>query len=177
MHEFTRRSLLQGGTALAAAGALTVGLGGMLSGNGQILGDVIVAGGTVAPGASPGTLTIDGDLLMGQLSILKLELAGTSPGFFDQLMVNGNLSILGTIEVSLLNDFRPQNGEKFKFFDVSGSLDLSRASFSLPAGLSLVSIGAGEFQVRAVPEPSSWVLTAIGLIGGVFLVRRRRVEG
>lgn len=143
-------------------GALTVGLGGALSGSGEIIGDVIFAGGTLAPGASPGTLTIDGNLLLDQLSNLKLELAGTGLGLFDQLVVTGDLRILGTIEVSLLSGFVPQEGDKFKFFDVGGALDLSHASFAFPAGLSLRSIGSGEFQVQAVPEPATSTLLLLG---------------
>lgn len=145
-----------------AAGALTVGFGGTLSGNGEIIGDVIIAGGKLTPGASPGRLTVDGDLLMDELSILKLELAGTTADLFDQLRVTGDLSILGTIEISLLGGFSPQVGDKFKFFDVGGALDLSQASFEFPAGLLLISVGAGEFQVHAVPEPASSTLLLLG---------------
>ncbi len=156
-------------------GALSIGSGGTLSGTGLIDANVVVLpSGTISPGASPGKLTIDGDLLISQLGTLKLEFAGTTAGMFDQLQVAGDLSILGTIQVSLLNGFQPLAGDSFKFFNVGGALDLSRASFVFPAGLQLQNTGNGEFRITAVPEPATIALTSIPFLFVISMVRRRR---
>lgn len=132
-----------------------------------------IAGGTLSPGTSPGLLKFNGDLFLNASSILQLELAGTTADLFDQLHVTGNLSILGTIQVSLLNGFQPKPGDTFKFFNVGNSLDLAQASFVLPAGLNFETVAPGEFRVANVPEPSSLfvLLVAVFALGA----RRRRV--
>ncbi|WP_234190310.1 autotransporter domain-containing protein [Shinella sp. NM-101] len=78
--------------------------GGVLGGSGTIGGSVLVGdGGTLAPGNSPGTLTINGNLVLSSLSILDYELgeAGTVGGAYNDLInVNGNLTLDGTLNVS-----------------------------------------------------------------------------
>ena len=61
-----------GGSLLVAAGrSLSLGAlplqltGGVLGGDGTVIANVSNTGGTVAPGASPGTLTINGDYTQG----------------------------------------------------------------------------------------------------------------
>ena len=51
-------------------------------------------GGTVSPGASIGTLTINGNYTQNANGTLRIEVAGTSPGQFDVLAVNGHASWL-----------------------------------------------------------------------------------
>ncbi len=152
-------------------GNITVGPGGTLSGSGMIDGDVEILGGTLSPGNSPGMLSIDGDVLVATGSHLQLELAGTTRGLYDELHVTGNLSISGMIEVLVLDGFSPQAGDRFTFFDVQGSLDLTNASFILPSGLAFKAVAPGEFEVRPVPEPGSItiILLAVCLLG----VRRK----
>ena len=57
-------------------------------------------GGTVAAGASPGTLTINGDYTQGPGGTLQEEIAGTTPGTqFDQLVVTGDVTLDGTLAI------------------------------------------------------------------------------
>lgn len=157
----------------SAPGILTVGSGGTLSGKGSIAGDVAIAGGTLSPGASPGILKFNSDLSLDTNSILKLEIAGTTAGLYDQLQVTGDLSILGTIQVSFLNGFRPLAGNSFRFFDVQGMLAFQNASFSLPSGYTIESTGDGSFRfVAAVPEPTAVSLVLAGFVAAITFRKR-----
>ncbi|HWN93747.1 MAG TPA: hypothetical protein VNT99_01830 [Methylomirabilota bacterium] len=103
---------LDGGTIDAAAG---VDLnGGQLVGNGTFTGPIRNNGGTVAPGFSPGKITINGNYTQGANGILNLEIGGTTAGTeYDQLVVNGTATLGGTLNVSLINGFQPAVGDVF----------------------------------------------------------------
>jgi len=90
-----------GGGALDVAGTLTAISGvdntaGTLMGSGTIIGNV-TNGAMLSPGNSPGTLTINGDLILLSSSILNLEIA--SSNLFDKLIVSGNLAFGGELAV------------------------------------------------------------------------------
>lgn len=79
---------------------LVVGAAGTLGGSGTFFGNVDAQNGTLAPGNSPGTLTIAGDLTLGAGTILNFELgeAGTVGGPNNDLVnVGGNLILDGTL--------------------------------------------------------------------------------
>lgn len=92
---------------LAVSGVITLGSGaslvgdvdvqGTLKGNGTIAGDLSVQPtGTLAPGASPGKIILNGDLdLAGTLAIDLVGKAGTlvAGTDFDQLVVNGTVTL------------------------------------------------------------------------------------
>lgn len=87
-----------------ASHVMTVSDGATLGGSGTIGGTVTVADATLAPGSSPGTLTIDGDLVLGSASILDFELgdpSGTAGVDSDLINVvgSGNLTLDGTLNV------------------------------------------------------------------------------
>ena len=88
-----------------AIGLTSVNAGGTLGGSGIIGGDVTVAnGGVLAPGSSPGTLTILGDLTLNSGSILEYELgeAGVVGGLLNDLtLVGGDLVLDGVLTVSV----------------------------------------------------------------------------
>jgi fibronectin-binding autotransporter adhesin len=87
---------------------LTVATGATLGGAGAIIGSVTVAnGGTLAPGNSPGTLTMS-SLLLSPGSILNYELGTPNVvgvGVNDLIVVNGNLTLAGTLNVTALSGF------------------------------------------------------------------------
>src|SRR5690606_6316355 len=79
-------------TSVADAGVLKVVSGGTLSGTGTVVGDVLVDGGLVEPGASPGSLHVIGNYQQLPGSTLSLEIGGTTPGIaYDQLLVTESL--------------------------------------------------------------------------------------
>jgi fibronectin-binding autotransporter adhesin len=93
------------GDQSAATGLTTVFDGATLGGSGTIGGSVVVQnGGAIAPGNSPGTLTIHGALTLNPTSILNMEFgqANVAGGSLNDLIsVNGNLTLDGTINVTV----------------------------------------------------------------------------
>ncbi len=122
---------VQGGTLLvdgnqsAATGAVTVQSGGTLGGTGTIGGNVTVAdGGTLSPGDSPGTLTINGNLALSAKATLDYQLgqAGTPGGALNDLtVVHGNLTLDGTLNVSTTPGGSFGAGV-YRLFDYDGTL-------------------------------------------------------
>jgi hypothetical protein len=166
--------------------------GGRLQGHlGHITGNIFVQnGGIVAPGQSPGTLTIEGDLQLADGALLVLEIAGYDAGIqHDQLIVTGHLkATAANVQLSFLDGFAPRAGDHFDLLQVAGGMALgenTRFTFSgLAAGwqfevqldgtgqsLSLLSLNDGI--ALAVPEPETYalMLAGLGLVG--FAVRRR----
>lgn len=70
---------------------------GKLGGGGTLQGSVNNSGGAVAPGASPGTLTVSGDYTQGAGGSLEVEVTGTGVGQFDKLTVGGGATLDGTL--------------------------------------------------------------------------------
>ena len=102
----------------AADGELRVNAQGLLSGSGTIIGNVLNAAGTVAPGNSPGILSVTGNYTQSSAGTLQIELGGTTPGSgFDQLLVTGGMSLAGTLNVSLTNGFLPKKNDSFDILD------------------------------------------------------------
>jgi hypothetical protein len=79
--------------------SVVVQSGGTLLGEGAVSGAVTAqSGGTLAPGASPGILTINGDLALQAGSFLAVELNGATPGTqYDQLVVNGTVDLTDAV--------------------------------------------------------------------------------
>jgi hypothetical protein len=110
----TKIEVADGILDVPAGRALTMGTevlsvgGGVLRGGGQITATVTNTGGTVAPGTSPGVLTISGNYTQGPGGTLAVEVAGTTPGTqFDRLVVSGTASLDGTLAVSGGSGFTP----------------------------------------------------------------------
>ena len=107
-------TMVDGGTVLGGA-LLSIG-GGTLAGTGTIQATV-VNGGVVSPGGSPGALSLGPgeNYQQGASGILRIELGGHNPGTqYDQLVVGGNASLAGTLELLLINGFVPQPGDQFR---------------------------------------------------------------
>ena len=69
---------------------------GRLAGIGIVTGSVNSSG-AVAPGASPGTLTINGSYSQSAAGSLEIEVEGTGIGQFDKLAIGGNATLGGTL--------------------------------------------------------------------------------
>jgi len=75
--------------------------GGTLGGSGTVDATVDNTGGTVAPGSSPGILTVTGNYTQGSGATLAIEVQGTTAGSgYDRLAVNGNATLAGTLAIS-----------------------------------------------------------------------------
>jgi hypothetical protein len=87
------------GTNLNIGGNPLLLKAGKLSGDGTLTGSVNNSAGTVAPGASPGTLTVSGNYTQGASGKLEVEIAGTGAGQFDRLAVGGNANLDGDVSL------------------------------------------------------------------------------
>lgn len=97
-----------------ASGTTLVNAGGTLGGIGFINGNVI-NNGNVAPGDSPGTLTIAGNYQQNAGGTLTIQISGTGAGEHDLLSVGGNASLAGKLQLVQLNNFALHPGDKVTF--------------------------------------------------------------
>ncbi|HEX2828325.1 MAG TPA: filamentous hemagglutinin N-terminal domain-containing protein [Burkholderiales bacterium] len=92
---------IAGGATFSTAGApLTNGPRSVLQGNGtlDLGGETFRNDNIVAPGTSPGTLTIAGNYVQGPNGMLEIDLEGPRQGIdYDLLKVNGNATLAGTL--------------------------------------------------------------------------------
>jgi len=162
-------------------GAVTVKSNATLGGNGQISGDVTIqSSGNLKPGASAGTLTLNHDLTVQDFGKVTFELGGMGLGDYDRIVGMNNLLMSGTIELTLINSFDPQNGDIFDLMDWNGIADFSGFNESteliLPTPPNGKSWDTSSLEstgtVSVVPEPGS--LALLGL-GSLLFLRRRRV--
>jgi probable HAF family extracellular repeat protein len=109
------------GTLNVHAGSTAVFFGA-LSGNGNVGGGAVQALGDLLPGSSPGLMAFGGDLTLGPLTNLEIQIAGLMPGSqYDQLTVAGDLTLGGMLNVSFLSLFPLSPGQVFEIIDVDGS--------------------------------------------------------
>ena len=112
-----------------ASALVNVKSGATLAGFGTVGGvgstTTIEAGGHLAPGASPGTITIGGNLILDSLSLSDYELGTPGvvtvlPPFINDLtVVNGNLTLDGTLSVTNAGGFGPG---AYRLFNYTGAL-------------------------------------------------------
>jgi len=114
--------LVNGILGPSATNALTVNTGGTVGGSGTIYRNTTIAGGTLAPGNSPGVLTIWGSLTLGAGGTLSMELNGPDAGSgYDQVIESSSTATpaatvalgSGVANLALSLGFAPANGSKF----------------------------------------------------------------
>ncbi len=167
--------------------------GGLLRGSGNIAAAVTNNGGTLAPGNSPGVLTISGDYTQGAAGTLLVELGGLAAGAqYDVLAVTGTATLDGRLDITLYNlgggTFVPHLGEAFDILnarDIVGRfsvLPLAGPAAGLAWGVEYLHDVSGTTDVvrlsvlaspTAVPEPATHALWIAGL-GFIAGVARRR---
>jgi fibronectin-binding autotransporter adhesin len=156
------------------SGAVSVANSGVLSGTGVISGLATIAnGGIIAPGNSPGRLTLAGGLSLTGTYLAEIATALS----YDSLNITGNFAADGIIKVRLLDGFAPSENAMFDLADWTGTFsgapvfDFSEAA--LTPGLSWDSSHfSSDGTLRVIPEPSI-ALLALGS-GLIMLGRRRR---
>jgi hypothetical protein len=89
---------------------VTVQGSGLLKGSGLIIGNV-VNGGTISPGNSPGTLTINGNFTQSAAGTYNVDIF--SPQNYSRLVVTGHATLDGTLHLTLASGFHLTPGEKF----------------------------------------------------------------
>ena len=174
-----------GGTV--TANNVTVNQGGTLNGNGgTINGNVTLNGGTLAPGASPGIMDINGNLNLTS-GILNLEI---STLLSDLLNVTGNVTFGAGLAINLIFDFAPPSGQIYKledffagytalFFEPAFDLEAQLNSSDCPIGSYITASLGGESVPSASRRPARCrsrrrlALFGFGLLG-FGAIRRRR---
>ena len=148
-------SILSLGTPVASgpsAGTLTNF--GTIKGRGKLNGSLINSG-IVAPGMSPGILTIGGNFSQTASGTLQIEIAGTTPGSgYDQLSVLGATLLGGSLQVLPYGATPPSTGS----FDIlTGSPPTGAfALVTVPAGFSGALISGGTpVAVSPAPAPTA----------------------
>lgn len=154
--------LLQGVINALNAGDVIVDDTGTLFASSSVLlqGAVLRGSGTVdasvenfsqiAPGASPGTLTITGNMSEADTASILTELGGSEPAAYDRLLIGQTASLAGTLNVALLDGYSPAPEDTFtvlEYGNLSGAFD--QINFPpLPGGMEwLVDAGASAFQI------------------------------
>jgi fibronectin-binding autotransporter adhesin len=89
---------------------VTVQPGGTLKGVGNVVGNVLNFG-TLSPGNSPGTLTVNGNFSQGPNGVFNVEILSAQD--YSRLVVTGHASLDGTLHLTLASGFRPAPGESF----------------------------------------------------------------
>jgi autotransporter-associated beta strand protein len=158
---------------VASVSAWSLATSQKLTGNGSVNGSATIASGaTVAPGNSVGQLTFNNNLTL--LGTTEMEVQGSAN---DRITVIGALTYGGALDLSNLGGpltgfgWAPTTIDLFDFTSQSGTF----SSITLPtlgAGFSWTSFDYGTGSIAIVPEPSSFVIGGLGLLG--LLVRRRR---
>ena len=82
-----------------ASSPVLVGVGGTLGGNGTVGPTTIFTGGTLSPGDSVGTLTVNGNLVFAAASLYMVEVQGSSA---DRTNATGTANLAGTVALSYL---------------------------------------------------------------------------
>ncbi len=172
----------QGGFLSAAN--IFVTQGGVFRGTGSVFANMEVTGSTVAPGNSPGTLTINGNYSQDAASTLLIELAGTQQGVeYDLLKVNGSATLTGTLQIVLDGGYTPVAGTHFDIL-VADVIYNVFTTITGPTGwawnvayLDLIGndgkLDTVQLTANAVPIPGAVWFFAPALAGLIGLRRRR----
>ena len=147
-HTYTGGTFVQSGT-LRVNGTLTsdtfVNAGGTLGGSGTLGNVTVHAGGRLAPGNSPGILTVAGDLTLASGSVTEMEIDGPIPGTqHDQINVSGTATLDGTLNLVLGAPLA--DGDSFNLIN-AGSLVLAGDPATGFANIT------GNFGAALVPTP------------------------
>lgn len=135
---------LMPGSTVRVLGATIPVEGGTLQGSGTVVTPRVAnSGGTVSPGHSPGTLTVDGDYEQQAGGTLSIEIGGLMPDAeHDVLVVTGTAFLGGTLRVALVDGFEPAPGSSFMVI-AAGGLDGRFDMIDMPDGFDVGYTGAG----------------------------------
>lgn len=146
--------------SLASFANVTIGEGGTIGGTGQLPSTTVL--GTISPGNSPGTLTINGNLTMGANSAYVAEIQGSVA---DRINVTGTASLAGTLRLAFLPGAY-SFGASYTLLSAQGGLGGTRfstvdSSASFGAGVAAdVAYTANDLLVTLSPRPLAGLVTA-----------------
>ena len=154
-HHDSAWTLLVNGSQPASSVAVN---GGTAGGTGT-LGPGPGTSGTVAPGTSPGILTVNGNTVLTGLT-LSAELNGLTAGTgYDQLRVNGTVTLTGS-SLSATAGFAPPGGSTFVIVDNDGADPVVGTFNGLPEGAA-ITLGGTVFRISYVGGSGNDVVLAV----------------
>lgn len=124
----------------------------ILMGSGTVGTLMVDEGGTVAPGHSPGCMTVSNGLK--EYGTYQAQIGGTDPCTgYDQLKVTGTVDLGGSngnaqgiLDVSLYNGFKPAAGQSYTIIDNDGT-DAVQGTFANLAEGATFTVGDYVFQI------------------------------
>jgi hypothetical protein len=162
------------------AGVVNVTNNATLGGSGNVAGLVTVAsGGALSPGNSPGVLTV-GSLALQSGAQTDIELGGNTRGsLYDAVVSSGAATLNGTLNVALINNFKPVAGAAFDILDwgtltgtfssmslqpLTGSVAWDTSQLYTTGVLSVVSTGIpGDYNNNGIVDAADYVVWRNGL--------------
>ncbi len=166
--------LTASGTGL---GGVSVEAGGVLGGSGDIGGATTIDG-TLLTGHETGSLTFLDGLTLNEGSKVRLELSSFQA--IDSITIEGDFSMAGRIEIAFVNGFAPTEDFDLKLFDHLGDdqLDYTLSFHFGVEGLSISQSGlyGADLEIAVVPEPSSFLLMALGAGALGWRLKRRKAR-
>ena len=114
---------------------------GTISGVGEVQAAGLSNSGTVSPGLSAGTMTIDGNFAQAAAGTLKIELAGSAD--HDVLEVTRAANLDGALTVLLIDGFCCSYGQEFTILTAGGGVTGEFSSVSGP----VLDVTCGPFSV------------------------------
>jgi autotransporter-associated beta strand protein len=162
-----------------ASANTTVQSGALIGGHGMIGGNLSNSG-IVAPGNSPGTLTVSGNYTQSAAGTLFIEVGGLAPGQHDLLAVGGSAQLAGTLQLVRLNNFKFNMGDSVTFLTaaqgVSGTFSTVSNPFSTGTMIGAqVVYGPNSVSLTAVQESFSDLVNAV--TGGSHLMKNESNVG
>jgi hypothetical protein len=133
--------------------------------------------GFIAPGDSPGTVTLNGNFTQDVVGELQMELGGTVPGVdYDQLIVNGIATLGGCLRLIYSDETFPGNGTTFMPVVATALVgQFDEIIYDVPSGRQVFDVVVAETGVTASAMTLD-VSTFAGWQAGVFTAEEQADE-
>lgn len=129
-------------------GNTTVNNGGLLKGNGTLASANIQSGGSIAPGHSPGCMTVSGNFTLSGTYTEQIQSPGnTACTDYDQMKVGGTVTLTGgTLSVNFLSGFSPSVGQTYEIIANQGGSSVVGTFSGMPEG-DVFAVGSLKLQI------------------------------
>lgn len=175
--------------------SVVVGVNGRVTGTGtfDIGGATLTNHGLIEPGNSPGFIVAGAGFVQSSTGTLVVEIAGDgSPGLkFDQFVVDGDVTLGGTVVFDFTGGFAPTTGQAFDFIHILNGhsllTDLPSVTVEVrglelgwqydlthDGSTGLMALVSLSDATSAIPEPTALALLVVTVIGPWALQRGAR---
>jgi len=179
----TQLTIGPNGRYVYTGGTLNAGnlvIDGVFCGSGTIEAAHVENAGEILPGTSLGAIMIKGNYEQKETGSLLLEIGGYASGIeFDNLHVTGSATLLGTIDVSLIDGFAPARNDTFDVLLADNGITIGAGGLDLTGdpGFSWY-LGSGDtvltLEYQPIPEPTTMLLLGTSTLGLMAVLCGRR---